>query len=272
MVNIVKLQQFITLSFLFIVLNCQSPQGPIYPMYRNLGTLNAIFGDLPKDQKSVSFYFDVYSQIYRENLIGELILEEKTYVEAEEKQKVRVSKLSFILRIVSKNRNKHIRIREYRGNVFFNKDLLDLHSKDCYTYAKKEYTDRFYITEGWDCDHLIFLLKKQERLFFINQHNKLYQTLDQENQKRIFFTNWFKSNDIYIYPELINKKWYGKYIDSTEEYYIFYGKDAEKYINPKKGVKIYPSNKTINVSSIIGDFVFINKSENLEISENLFIY
>lgn len=270
MANIVRLLLFLILNI--FIFNCQSPQGPIYPKYKNLGTLKEIFTNIPQDQKSITFYFNVYSQIYKENLTGELVLMEKTYIESEENLKMRVSKLAFNLRLISKNINEHIRIREYKGNVFFNGDLLDLHSEDCYTYAKKEYSDRLYVVEGWDCDHMVFLLKKQERLFFINKYNNLYHTLNKENQKRIFFTNWYKSEDIIIYPELLNKKWYGKYLDSNDEYHIFYGKDAEKFIKTKKGAIIYPSNKTINISLVMGDFIFVNKNEIIETSQTLYIY
>lgn len=264
-----------TLHIILILLvgwSCKSPQGPLYPSYRNLGSLRDIFNEIPVEQKSLFFYFPVYSQIYKENLTGELILQEKTNVETEENQKIRVSKLTFNLRIISKNRNEHIRIREYRGNVYYNGDMLDLHSKDCYTYAKKNYSDRFYIIEGWDCDHMIFLLKKQGNFVFINNYSPLFKSLNEENQARILYTNWFISDEIFIHTELIKKKWYGKYLDTTEEYYIFYGKEAEKYIQPKKGARLFPGNTTIPISFVMGDFIFVSKETKIQVSDKLFIY
>jgi len=94
--------------------SCKSVPGPIYPTYKNQGFLNQIFPNTNKNQ--IVFYFDIYTQIYQENLMGELILEEKTYFEKFENKNIKVSHLNFQLRTLSKNRNKDIRLREYKGN------------------------------------------------------------------------------------------------------------------------------------------------------------
>jgi hypothetical protein len=272
MVNIVKLQQNIILNLIFLIfLYCQTIKGPIYPVYKNLGKLKDIFPEIKNSQ--ISLYFDVYSQIYKKNLTGELILIEKSYIENFEDKKYKVSKLNFILRILSKNHNNHIRLKVYKGNVYYNNSILDLHTQDCYTYAKKNYEDRFYVIEGWDCDHMIFVLKKEnDRLIWIQNYQEFLNQLPEEKQNRIQFTKWFLSEDIVFNRDLIQKIWYGKYIDETEEFYIYFGLDANRYINKGDSVYFYPNNQKIVIAESIGDFLFIKKDKSLIPMQNNYIY
>ncbi|GIX41159.1 MAG: hypothetical protein KatS3mg129_0892 [Leptospiraceae bacterium] len=260
MVNIVKLQQNIYLSILlfFIITGCKSLEGPIYPKYKNLGSLQDI---VPESKNNiVKFYFDLYSQIYKNNLTGELIIEEKTFLEKFNNKTTKVSKLTFTLRTLSKNHNNDIRLREYKGILHYNKDnsIWDLHSQDCYTYAKKNYEDRFYVIEGWDCDHMIFFLKRDNQNILWIKDNQL---LDQKLQKRNQYTKWFLAENIKINSEIIQKKWYGKYIDETFQYYIFYGKDANRFLKKGQSIKLYPYNKQLTIEEAIGDFIFIEKND-----------
>ncbi len=265
MVNIVKFKQNIILNFIIVLIffYCKSVQGPLYPIYKNLGYMNSIFPEIKNNKYKVSLFFPVYSQIYKENLLGELIIYEKSYIENNSK----VSKLDFELRVLSKNHNTHIRLREYKGILYYKNNILDLHSQDCYTYAKKNYMDRFYIIEGWNCDHLIFIFKK-ENDFLYHIENK-----ERVPEDRDYFTYWFWNEKININKELINKTWYGYFIDESNDFYIFFGKDANRYLNKNNFVILYTYNKKISIDEVIGDFVFIKK-KNIELSnlKNIYIY
>lgn len=265
MVNIVKFKQNIILNFIIgLLLYCKSVQGPLYPIYKNIGYMNSIFPEIKNNKDKVSLFFSVYSQIYKQNLLGELIIYEKSYIENSNK----ISKLDFELRVLSKNHNTHIRLREYKGFLHYNKNnILDLHSQDCYTYAKKNYMDRFYVIEGWNCDHLIFIFKKE--------NDFLYQVENMESspEDRNYFTFWFRNEKVHINKELINKTWYGIFVEENNDFYIFFGKDANRYLNKNNFVILYTYNKKISIDEVIGDFVFINK-KNIEFSnhKNLYIY
>jgi hypothetical protein len=276
MENIVKLRQNIPLRLILLVIlsffSCKSVPGPIYPTYKNQGFLNQIFPNTNKNQ--IVFYFDIYTQIYQENLMGELILEEKTYFEKFENKNIKVSHLNFQLRTLSKNRNKDIRLREYKGIVYFDEPYLDLHAQDCYTFAKKTYYDRFYPIEGWDCDHLIFLLKKENNaLRFIQKNSPDYEKLEKNQKERLNYTFWFSSDELQIPNLFVDQPWYGKLIDETQEHYVFYGKDANRFLKKGDFASLYPNNHQVKVAESIGDFLFIDKSYPLDINQkNIFIY
>ncbi len=275
MANIVKLRQNIPLSLIIFIalsfLSCKSVPGPLYPTYKNQNSLNQIFPNTIKNQ--IVFYFDIYSQIYQENLLGELILEEKTYIEKFQNKSIKVSHLNFQLRTLSKNRSNDIRLREYKGIVYYDEPYLDLHAQDCYTFAKKTYYDRFYPIEGWDCDHLVFLLKKENHILrFVNKHRSDYEQLNKNQKERLNYTFWFLSEEIQSL-NFIDQQWYGRLIDENQDHYIFFGKDANRFLKKGDSAFVYPQKYQVKVAESIGDFLFIDKSHQLDINQkNIFIY
>lgn len=262
MVNIAKLQQFIILNTLILNINCFSPPGPVFLTYKNLGSLREIVPEIPSNQNFIVYTFSQYNHIFKENLIGEIILQEKTYKESQ----TIVSKLFFTLRILSFNNIQNIRMRVYQGSVYYDNQskLLDLHSENCYTFAKKEMRDRFYPIEGWTCDHLVWLFKvDNEKLNPIHPTSQEYKNLSHYNQNRISYTNWYfmSSPVLYNYKKFKKPVWFGNFIYEKEEEIIFFGYNADQFLNSNDFVNIYNENLAFPVKEVINDFVFIDKKK-----------
>jgi hypothetical protein len=49
----------------------------------------------------------------------------------------------------------------YQGKTVNFDGGIELRSTDCLRYAKRQAEDRLIVMEKWDCDHLVFLLKKE---------------------------------------------------------------------------------------------------------------
>lgn len=260
MENIAKLQQFIILNILIIFLNCFTPPGPIFLTYKNLGNLREIRPKIPSNQNFIVYTFSQYNNIYKENLLGEIILQEKTYKESQ----TIVSKLSFTLRVLSFNHIQNIRMRVYQGSVYYDKqnELLDLHSENCYTFAKKDFRDRFYPVEGWTCDHLVWLFKVEDKkLIPVNSLSKDYVNLSNNIQNRILYTNWhFISNPVLYNYEKFNKPvWFGTFIQENQEELIFFGYNADVFLNSNDLVNTLSGNLSFPIKEVVNDFVFIDK-------------
>ncbi len=268
MENIARLLLLIILSFL---LNCKSPEGPVFLFYKNLGNLKEIAPYIHSKQKFIVYTFSQYNHIFKENALGELILLEKTYKE----NQIIVSKLYFILRNLSYDRNRHIRIRTYKGIAFYdaNTKFLDLHSENCYTYAKRRVDDRLYPIEGWSCDHLVWIFKNEPPFLIPIKDEEI---LAKQKINRTQYSQWLfisnpKQYDYFLFKSPV---WFGTFLEQTEEGLVFYGYNADVYFNEKDILFTYKKNSPLKIKKIIGDFVIVDKKNlsDSEISQDLVIY
>ncbi|MFN3604458.1 MAG: hypothetical protein ACK4UJ_07090 [Leptonema sp. (in: bacteria)] len=201
--------------------------------------------------------------------MGELIFLEKNY---KENQTI-VSKISFQLKNISFDKNKSIKIRIYQGRVYYDKNtkILDLHAENCYTYGKKDFKDRLYPIEGWTCDHLIWQFKNE-----ISYLIPLEEESNIEIKGRTRYTNWMFLSfpQLYNYTDFKSPVWFGSFLVETEEDYIFYGYQADVYLDRKDTIKVFKSPLNIPIKEVVGDFVFIDKSilKNLFIKNDTIIY
>lgn len=254
MVNIVKLQLFIVLS---ILLHCRSPIGPVFLLHKNLGNLRDIVPYINPRQKFIAYTFSQYNHIFKENALGELIITEKTYKE----NQMIVSKLTFLLRSISYNRNHHIRIRIYKGIVYYdqNTKLLDLHAENCYTYAKEKISDRLYPIEGWTCDHLVWIFKNEiTHLILVKNNNEI---LNSQKSKRIEYSQWmFLSNPkLYEYSRFREPVWFGTFLEEKDDSLVFFGYNANVYFSNNDFIYNFKNNLPLSIKEVIGDFVIIDK-------------
>jgi hypothetical protein len=87
------------------------------------------------------------------------------------------------------------------------------------------------------------------------------------------YTFWFLSDELQIPNLFVDQPWYGKLINETQEHYVFYGKDANRFLKKGDFASLYPNNHQVKVAESIGDFLFIDKSYPLDINQkNIFIY
>lgn len=71
-------------------------------------------------------------------------------------------KARFLLRLVARNRNASLRLKQYSGIVTRSDNILNLFTERCTVHGKKDFIDRAVPLEGWTCDHLLFRLRVQE--------------------------------------------------------------------------------------------------------------
>ncbi|MCS7205457.1 MAG: hypothetical protein NZ853_07155 [Leptospiraceae bacterium] len=255
-----------SISLVLIFLQCLTATGPSFETYKNVGELKDIFPKISDKKDTISIFFPVYFYPNKNPFTGELVFLEKTYVDTFQNQRVRASHLLFQLRIISENVHGHLRLKTYQGTVFIHpsKQWLDLQSDECYVLGKRNFKDRWYVIDGWECDHLIFQLSLHE--------DQIQWKMPQEHQdSRTQWTKWFLASTLRVLPEFYTSEWYGKWIYEKEEDWIFFGYEANRHLKKDEGVILLPYQVFLKVENVLEDFVFTKKPLNLTIKEPTFI-
>ena len=108
------------------------------------------FRDAPAGETanvSGTYYFSPPRALYGRDMLGEVVFE---------RDRRRTDRVYFDLRILGRNNVGSIKMRSYRGRVRRLGDFIELRSKRCYIFGKRDLEDRLAPLERWDCDHLFF--------------------------------------------------------------------------------------------------------------------
>lgn len=260
--------RWIYITFLLFFLNCKSYLGPVLETYRNTGELKDIFPGIKPSQRTVILYAETYHYSYRNPLTLELVIQEKATFDEFRGKKVKASHLVFSLRVLGRNYQNHIRLKFYIGRVYYRKEnhYLELHAENCYVMGKKDFKDRFYIIDGWDCDHLAFHLSVGEKELIWLQSGSPFP-------ERTKYTGWFLAGAFRIYPELHFTEYpFAIKIHEDEKEIVFFGFDADRFFRKGEKASLYPSSLPVTVQEVAGDFVFVErKTLNLTNAENVYL-
>ncbi len=226
--NIVKLLLLTGTIINLTLFACKTVPGPIYPQYDNRWQLIDIDSEINKNQSFLQFFFEPYYQFYKDNLVGELVLIEKSYIE----DKRKISRVVFELRELNKNQNQHVRLNIYKGIAYLDKkkETLDLHFQDCYQYGNQNFEDRFFVLEGWNCDHIVLLTT------FKRIDDKIIIIPIPSKDHRFKFSQWFRSGEFVSYIN-ISPIWQGRLVEKTHNKIIFFGYNIDNLLKTKKILK-----------------------------------
>lgn len=112
--------------------------GPPYPFLEDAG------GFRPEGR----YRFTPSVRFYRRGLVGEIIF-----------QKGKQNRHYFMLRVAGVKQNYAIRVRQYEGDVVSVAGGIELYSRRCYIFGKRDWEERLWPMERWDCDHIVFRMR-----------------------------------------------------------------------------------------------------------------
>lgn len=197
----------IRFALLMAVLVSCSAKGPPY---------TPVPGELlePFPLKGI-FFFRPGAALYRRSLRGEVVLE-PSYAQPK--------KGHFKMRIVGRKRSGAIRMRSYEGRAYLRPDgLLELYSRHCFEFGKRDWSDRLTPLRSWTCDHLVFQFKTND----LSRAGILRGTATERTRH----ADWLGRFDLIRLPRRIKPAFSGQVLGETAAgQWVVWGYDAGKKV------------------------------------------
>lgn len=194
------------------------------------------------------FFFRPGAELYRRNLHGELVLE-TSYARPE--------KGHFKLRIVGRKRSGAIRLRSYEGRAYIRPDgLLELYSRTCFEFGKRDWTDRLTPLRSWTCDHLVFQFNTDE----LAGAGVLRGTASDRTKR----ANWLGRFDLVRLPHRVRSAFSGQVLGRTASgQVVVWGHEAGKKVRDGTALRLLDGYGRqigrLRVKSRPGDFLLCDE-------------
>ncbi len=136
------------------------------------------FRDAPAGEalpQSLVYRFKPTLPFYGPGQLGEVVFENTNQ---------RTPRTLFYLRILGRQTDGSLRLRQYEGEVHRSGARAELRSKRCYVFGKNQFEDRLVPLERWDCEHLHFVYESPSA--FARR-----DVLVPINTERTVYADWF---------------------------------------------------------------------------------
>ena len=210
------------------------------------------FRDAPPGKASAlegAYYFQVPHALHCKVRFGEVFLE----------RSLDGRRNYFYLRVFGISRTGSLRIRSYQGRARRLGDILELRTRRCYIFGKRDWMEKTAPLERWACDHLIFRFQGPDN----PKKRTVLRQAPWKPRDRTRFTRWFGRFDLHPMPRpgQAPAHFAGRIVHVYPDgKFIIWGKFADRKLKDGLRLKLLsPAGKHAGeglVRKRVGDFIF----------------